>query len=625
MINIPINIQLATLWGAKTFSKAEWGEINLIVGPNGTGKSLFADQLKVQLLTNKYTVRLLNAERLSGLEKQNYHSHSGSNFNEGLNIANFTNIKNQGEHFGLSTSAFVILKERLDVRIKIEALLSDIFNKTIRLVEEGGFLKPKIQNNSSGDEYGLKEQECHGLKELMTLLTFLYDESKNCLILDEPELHLHPQFQSFFLSEIRKFAGDPKVDPKKKLFFIITHSPYFLDLRSIDDLKSILVCHYNQPPDFIDTLDTQDEYILKRFLPRFNTHHKQFFFSPNPVFVEGYTDQQIITLLFDKLNYNISASGSCVIDVNGKDELAVFFRLCKKLNIKARIIADLDAFFSGKLREVAEGDERCNKFIQDNALGTSLSLLIGELDRKLKEVADDLITKTTTDTDLIHIIEYLKPIVPIGDKKNNVITSQLIALQRFKDKILSVISTNQVANINFIIPRFNMLLEAFKAANIFIFPKGEIEHYYTQTTLDYLNFTDKDKNTSFHTERDYILSCTDKSELETKYADLISILKASVPQIKVDLSKHLKFQIIEWIQTVQRAISKGDISDEAGLKSNAKINYTLFNQILEVTDLQIQHDKRFICKIKISKSLTELDKETPFDEKTIPHDFVFEI
>ena len=625
MINTPIIISLPELWSTKTFTKNEWGEINLIVGPNGTGKSLFADELKNQLISLGYNTRLLNAERLSGLEKQNYDYYGSSNLNSGLNILQFSQLKSYGDNYGLSSSAFIILKERLDVRVKIEALLSDIFAKTIRLVEEGGYLRPKIQNNSGGSEYGLKEQECHGLKELITLLTFLYDESNNCLILDEPELHLHPQFQSFLLSEIRKFAGDPKVDPTKKLFFIITHSPYFLDLRSIDDLKSILVCHYNEPPNFVDTLDVQDEYILKKFLPRFNTHHKQFFFSPNPVFVEGYTDQQIITLLFDKLDYNISASGSSIIDVGGKDELAVFFKLCKKLNIKARIIADLDALFKGKLREVAQEDEDCIKYIQENGLGTDLSNLIGELGRKLMLVAHDLITKTTTDFDINHIISFLKPNIAVADKRNSTITSMLIALLKFKDKIVAEVSSTQKGEINYILPRFKHLLESFKAANIFIFPKGEIEHYYTQSAIDYLNFTDKDKNNSFHTERDYILACTDANLLEVSYGELIPVLKSSVPQIKVNLSKHLKFQIVEWLQTVQRAISKGDITEINGLKSNAKIEYKLFSQIIEVTYLRIADDKRFVCKININKSLTTIDQEIIFTETTIPHNFELNI
>lgn len=625
MTNIPITITIPEIWNTKTFNKNEWGDINIIVGPNGTGKSLFSDKLKKQISNQGYKTRLLNAERLSGLEKQNYSYFGSSNFNDGLNISHFANLKSNGESFGLSSSAFIILKERLDIRIKIEALLSDIFDKTIRLVEEGGYLKPKIQDNNGGNEYGLKEKECHGLKELITLLTFLYDDSIECLILDEPELHLHPQYQSFLLSEIRKIAGNPKTETNKKLFFIITHSPYFLDLRSINDLKSILVCHYNEPLNYIDTLDSQDEYILNKFLPRFNTHHKQFFFSPNPVFVEGYTDQQIITLLFDKLNYNISASGSSIIDVGGKEELAVFYRLCKKLNINARIIADLDALFKGKLREVAQTEASCNEYVQKAGIGTDLSNLIGELERKIKEVADNIITKNTTDIDLIHLIDFLNPIISISDKRHKVVTGFLIATIKFKEKILSIIDEDQKAKINFILPRFSQLLEALKTANIFIFPKGEIEHYYTQTSLDYLNFSDKQKNISFHNERDYILDCTNNEELKRKYSELLSILKSSVPQISVDLSKHLKFQIVEWIQTIQRAISKGDINNMIGLKSNAKINYTLFNQILEVNFLEIKDDNRFTCKLKIKESLSENNKEIVFNEKTIPHDFELEL
>lgn len=61
------------------------------------------------------------------------------------------------------------------MRIRIEAFLSTIFGRRIRFAEEGGFLKPKIQKILAGAEYAMKESECHGLKELITLLAFLYE------------------------------------------------------------------------------------------------------------------------------------------------------------------------------------------------------------------------------------------------------------------------------------------------------------------------------------------------------------------------------------------------------------------------------------------------------------------
>ena len=430
-MNILIKIELPQVWSG-IFEKDEWNSINFIVGPNGTGKSLLSNQLYDNLKVKEYKVRLLSAERLSGFEKTNYDFFTNSRIQNGLNISQFDYYKDFGQRYGLSTDAFIILKERLDVRIKIEALLSDLFRKTIRLVEEGGFLKPKIQNIDGGEEYGLKEQECHGMKEIISLLTFLYDDSNDCLIFDEPELHLHPQFQSFFLNEIRKLAGDPKSESGKKLFFIITHSPYFIDIRNLDDLQHILVCHNHQMPTYIkaDDLDDQDKYVLKKFLPRFNTHHKQFFFSPNPVFVEGYTDQQIITLLFEKTGQNIAASGSSVIDVGGKDELAVFYKLCSKLGINCRIIADYDALYRGKLREVICKKEKIQQEFINNAFGNDIAKNLGELEKLLTNLATELVAQSSTDPEI------------------SVVISKLVDLYKEKDKNLSLVSTKNLDDKN---------------------------------------------------------------------------------------------------------------------------------------------------------------------------------
>jgi predicted ATPase len=155
--------------------------------------------------------RYLSAERLAGLEKSAIWGQQGALY-RGFDVGQYQQYKQYGNQQGLAADAFVILKEKIDVRIRIEAFLSTIFERRIRFAEEGGFLKPKIQKILAGAEYEMKESECHGLKELITLLAFLYDDDFNALIIDEPELHLHPQFQTFLLAEIRKMAGDPRTE-----------------------------------------------------------------------------------------------------------------------------------------------------------------------------------------------------------------------------------------------------------------------------------------------------------------------------------------------------------------------------------------------------------------------------
>ncbi|NJD54759.1 MAG: hypothetical protein FIB07_18120 [Candidatus Methanoperedens sp.] len=378
-MNLLVNIGIPYLWGNQTFQKNEWGSLNFLVGPNGTGKTKFAEQLKDRCQAQGLKTRYLNAERLTGFEKQNYNLFGYSQMERGLDIGQFSDYKNQGRAYGLSAGAFVILKEKLDVRIRVEASLSQLFGRRIRLAEEGGFLKPKMQKIQGGDEYGMKESECHGLKELITLLTFIYDDEYNCLIIDEPELHLHPQFQTLFLQEIRHIAGDPRIDPNKKCFFIITHSPYYVDIRTPNDLKHCVVFQPDKPPSYVNQLDGDDEWKIKRLLPRLNTHHKQFFFASRPIFVEGYTDQQLFTLIQEKRGKLLGAAGVCIIDVGGKDELDFFFRLCKKLNIDAQFITDLDTSICGKLRQSVSQDTRCTEYLQEEGLGLNLMSSIGEV------------------------------------------------------------------------------------------------------------------------------------------------------------------------------------------------------------------------------------------------------
>ncbi len=170
-MDLNIEISIPVLWGEETFRKDDWGSLNFLVGPNGTGKTLFADQLKTRCEQQGLKVRPLSAERLAGFEKRGYSNFGSSPLQQGFNIGISSTYKSQGREFGLASSAFIILKEKLDVRLRIEATLADLFGRRIRLAEEGGFLKPKVQKTNGGDEYALKESECHGLKELIKYLS----------------------------------------------------------------------------------------------------------------------------------------------------------------------------------------------------------------------------------------------------------------------------------------------------------------------------------------------------------------------------------------------------------------------------------------------------------------------
>ncbi|HCE45439.1 MAG TPA: hypothetical protein DET40_18015 [Lentisphaeria bacterium] len=612
-MNIPVSISIPDLWGNQPFIKSEWGSVNYLVGSNGTGKTRFADQLKSILVKEKLNPRYLSAERLAGLEKhQNIMGHNGRLY-RGYDIGEYAYFKTESAAQGLIADAFVILREKLNVRIRIEAFLSSIFGRRIRFAEEGGFLKPKIQKIRGGAEYLMKESECHGLKELIAILAFLYDDEYKALIIDEPELHLHPQFQSFLLAEIRRAAGDPRTNPDAKVFFLITHSPYLLDFRVLDDLRQCVVFHTAEAPSCIGTLSTQDEYTLKRLLPRLNTHHKQFFFAQRPIFVEGYTDQQLFTLIEDSRAKLIGATGACFIDVNGKDEQDFFFRLCQNLKISAQFISDLDVITRGNFRNSISEEARCKKFTSEQGIGPDFMEAIRELNVRMDTLI--LAVESSSDSMIEEIKTALQGVSEREDKRYRIIIGTI-----HKRDLLAQSLPDKVGEIDYIYAKIKQIAEASREAGVFLLPKGALENHLASYTGSIFKVPDRAKASTFESERDFILSNSDITVTETRYADLIPILDAASGVCDVNLRQHLSYAIGIFIGSVQVAYERREIDSVESLKQHASVDWNTYNRILDVLSFNTS-DRKFICCMKLKKIVDATQTEFEFSDDTVHSKF----
>ncbi len=619
-MELNVEITLPHVWGQMPFVKTEWGAINYLVGPNGTGKTLFAEALREQCNAQGLRARYLSAERLAGLEKQAYGLFGYSNLQQGFNIGQFLDYLSQGGSYGLAADAWVILKQKLDVKIRVEATLSALFGRRLRLAEEGGFLKPKMQKVTGGSEYGLRESECHGLKELVALLAFLYDDQFNCLIVDEPELHLHPQYQAFFLEEVRRLSGDPRESPESKCFFLISHSPYSLDLRSLADVEHCIVFQPGRVPSYIrtDDLTEDDRWKLRRLLPRLNTHHKQFFFASQPVFVEGYSDQQIFTLIEEVRQRRLGACGVSFIDVMGKDELDLFFRLCHKLGIDARVIADLDALVEGELRQSVARDPRVTAYLQREGLGTDGMVVIGELLRQLTDLV------TAIEATRREIAEH-NPVAELGsalasgrddlDKKRRI----ALAACRLREPDIAASLPNLAAQLEVIRGRSDKLLAAFAQAGVFLLPKGALENYMPSYTGSPYLINGEAKLRTFDAERDEILQC-DKTSVKNRYADLCGILDAALSSTDLDVVTYLGYVIGDWIHDVQSAWVRGELQDLASLQQHGGINWATYSRVLDVLELQ-SSPNGLRCRIKLKPVVDANEREVEFTERTVAASF----
>ena len=127
---------------------------------------------------------------------------------------------------------------------------------------------------------------------ISTILTELNVEEKinphtfNCLLVEEPEAHLHPQLQSLLLEFLQ-------TEYKNIQVILTTHSPTIASIVDLDNLNIL-----NQADDEIQGvllknagLDNDCKEYLEKYL---DVTKSQLFFARRIIFVEGITEAILI-------------------------------------------------------------------------------------------------------------------------------------------------------------------------------------------------------------------------------------------------------------------------------------------------------------------------------------------
>ena len=531
MIEHKLNFALPEPWKHAHFQTERFGPINFLVGPNGSGKSRFAEALK----SNLPNARLLGTDRLRGMNKNEGLGFLGDHFQEGFQKSWFDRIKKAGKQFGFGLDTFVLLEERPDIRILVEATLSHLFNRHIFLEWNSGNLVPKATLGESGDHYRIDHDECHGIKEMMVLLTHLYNDQNPYLIIDEPELNLHPQFQAFFMQEARKVAGTHIPGTRKKVIFLITHSPFLIDIRSIDDLRSVLSfdLQYSIPKSLAD-IDDQAVDRLSTLISRVNVHHKQLFFSDNPIFVEGILDAQIIEAIQERRNVSVTAAGSCIIDAGGCDVVNRYLELCRGFGKQAFFFYDLDSLFTGNLRQCIKSESEVSEFLAKLGLGYSFAKYCGELDRKLTELINTI--RECSGPGVADLKSYLDDISEEGALQGKQLQKAriaiLVTMTRSKEDLIAATSKALVTDIQ---GRLNQIIMALRQVNVILLPGGALEHYLPSYEGPLYGLKEGAKRAAVESEV-ALLSSGASTDLKARYRELldsISLLPAT-PEVDTD-------------------------------------------------------------------------------------------
>ncbi|MBF4988268.1 ATP-dependent endonuclease [Methylophilus sp. 14] len=349
--------------------------LTVLLGPNGSGKTHLLRGLKQSLnqhMNGKH-VRFLSAGRMGLLEqfRSDYDGHRGGS--PRYDDATYGSKSDAARRHRMETlnGDFQTLGERADILIKIQERLRKLFKRDVLIDWDGGDLKISFSRLDIEAKPYSSGREASGLMQLVGILAALYDDEVGALLLDEPEVSLHPQLQAFLLNEILSVSGHPGAGTNKKIVIIATHSTEMLQIKSPEDLLSLVFC-YDLMADPVQIPHDAGELKNKKvqsLIARLGQEHKLSLFSKRPLLVEGPSDVIICSALGGKLDMHLEAAGSQLLPVIGKGQMPTVGKLLRLLGKTPVALADADG--------ISDGVELINSYLNDNSFADKRASSLG--------------------------------------------------------------------------------------------------------------------------------------------------------------------------------------------------------------------------------------------------------
>jgi len=186
----------------------------------------------------------------------------------------------------------------------------------------------------SNDEVIDFDELSSGQKSIFTLifLVITSELQNGLLMIDEPEIHLHPRLQKKYFELLKDFSEKYNLQS-----ILVTHSPVFIDEKTIKNTYRFYIENGETKiikPEGI----TSSEEDLIRFLSY--TNSSKIFFTNKVVIVEGDTDSYFFTyLLSNHLQNNQEIE---FLAIGGKGAYKKWFEFLDKFKIKHYLVTDFD-------------------------------------------------------------------------------------------------------------------------------------------------------------------------------------------------------------------------------------------------------------------------------------------
>jgi putative ATP-dependent endonuclease of OLD family len=207
-----------------------------------------------------------------------------------------------------------------------------------------------------GDELGLGIQSALvvGIFEAFRQL----GAGHQTIVIEEPEMYLHPQAQRYFYKLLRTIAEEQSCQ-----VIYSTHSPIFADVNAFETLR--LVRRKPGHPSSLEYIDADAFCTLKedrdkeKLSGRFDSTRNEILFASRTLLVEGHADRIAALIVAEKMGLDVDAEGIAIVNCGGKNSIPLLAGVCKCLSIPFVVLHDEDIWDIEK-----EGDQL--KLVEEN-------------------------------------------------------------------------------------------------------------------------------------------------------------------------------------------------------------------------------------------------------------------